>query len=86
MDILALKNVILQIRTFVDGFNWKLATTEERISELKVKSEENIQNKERQRNGKYERVSLIQDTMRSSKVCLFEPPKERKREWARSII
>lgn len=49
MDILALKNVILQIRTFVDGFNWKLVTTEERISELKGKSEENIQNKERQK-------------------------------------
>lgn len=55
MDILVLKNVILQIRTFVDKFNWKLATTEERISELKGKSEENIQNKERQKNGKYKK-------------------------------
>ena len=52
----------------MDEFNSKLATTEERISELKDRSEENIQNKERgTKKWKIkEGVSLIQNIIRSS--------------------
>ena len=69
----------------MDEFNSKSATTEERISELKNRSEENIQNKGEGWKIKAG-ISLIQDIIRSSNTCILESPKERRERMKAEVL
>lgn len=71
----------------MDEFNSKSATTEERISELKNRSKENIQNKVGGGSWKIKAgISLIQDIIRSSNMCIFESPKERRERIKAEVL
>lgn len=61
------------------------ATTGERLSELKNRSEENIQNRGEGWKIKVG-ISLIQDIIRSSSICIFESPKERRERMKAEVL
>lgn len=63
-----MKSIIIEIKTFKEGWNIRIDIAEERICELEDKTKEVTQARLRQRDGKYEK---LRDRVHSEKVQLI---------------